>query len=316
MRALAKSGEIFLTATLLLMESAEEAETMRQTLEDEVSSLWHANSVDEAEKLLSSQKMGCIIIDAAITEEDCVGIVERWANNPANEAASILVAAEPNDMQGLVECLGRGADDFIWKNSRPIDLIARIHTAERLYKLRTEVTDLQIIDSLTGIHNRRYIERVIEREFIRSKRYKRPMSCALVEIDDFGTLEAQHGTEAASLVLRLTGHLVQETLRKVDEVARFRGHEFILVLPETDPAQGIIGLDRLREKLYVVADAVQGQNSPGDTDSWKLTLSAGIATYPDDGIGSMADLIMSAETALFSAKRQGRGKTIRAGFEE
>ena len=215
-----------------------------------------------------------------------------------------------------IECLGRGADDFVWKNSRPIDLIARIHTAERLYKLRREVAGLEVIDPLTGIHNRNFIEGVIDREYTRSKRYKRPMSCALLEIDDFDTLETKHGPDAAALVLRLTGHLVRETLRKVDEVGRFRGHEFILVLPETDPEQGFIGLNRIREKLHIVADAVNGQATEGDTEHWQMTLSAGIATYPDDGIGCIADLIMSAETALFSAKRQGRGQTIRADFEE
>ena len=305
-----------MTATLLLMESAQEAEATRQTLEDEVESLWQASTVEEAEDILNRQAIGCIIVDAALTEEDCVAIVERWSKRPKNQATSILVAAETDDMQGLVECLGRGADDFVWKNSRPIDLIARIHTAERLYKLRTEVAGLEVIDPLTGIHNRNFIESVIEREYTRSKRYKRPMSCALVEIDDFDTLETQHGSDAAALVLRLTGHLVRETLRKVDEVGRFRGHEFILVLPETDPEQGFIGLNRIREKLHIVADAVNGQATEGDTEHWQMTLSAGIATYPDDGIGCMADLIMSAETALFSAKRQGRGQTIRADFEE
>ena len=142
------------------------------------------------------------------------------------------------------------------------------------------------------------------------------MSCALLEIDDFERLEEQHGTDAATLVLRLTGHLVRDTLRKVDEVGRFREHEFILVLPETNPEQGFIGLNRIREKLHIVADAVNGQAIEGDADHWQLTLSAGIATYPDDGIGSIADLIMSAETALFAAKREGRGRTIRADFEE
>ena len=305
-----------MTTTLLLMESEHEAEAIRQTLQDEVDALWLMNSVEEAEALLDQQQINCMIIDASLTEEDCVSIVERWSKRAGNRASSILVAADRGDMPGLVECLGRGADDFIWKDADSIDFTARVHTAQRLFKLRSEVESLQIIDSLTGIHNRHFIESVIEREYNRSKRYKRPMSCALLEIDDFERLEAQHGADAAALVLRLTGHLVRDTLRKVDEVGRFREHEFILVLPETNPEQGFIGLNRIREKLHIVADAVNGQANEGDDDHWQLTLSAGIATYPDDGIGSMADLIMSAETALFAAKREGRGRTIRADFEE
>ena len=85
----------------------------------------------------------------------------------------------------------------------------------------------------------------------------------LLDTDESGILGCLRKFEDLTSLLdpELTGHLVRETLRKVDEVGRFRGHEFILVLPETDPEQGFIGLNRIREKLHIVADAVNGQTT-------------------------------------------------------
>ncbi len=87
-------------------------------------------------------------------------------------------------------------------------------------------------------------------------------------------------------------------------------------MPETSASNSVIGLGRVREKIkQVQADVSEALGLQESDDGYQLTLTAGIATYPDDGLSSHADLIMAAETALYEAKRKGRGETVRADFQ-
>ena len=92
---------------------------------------------------------------------------------------------------------------------------------------------------------------------------------------------------------------------------------FLVLMPETSASNSIIAMSRVREKIkQVQAEVREALSIQDELDcDFQLTLTAGIATYPDDGLNSHADLIMAAETALYEAKRKGPGETVRANFQ-
>jgi diguanylate cyclase (GGDEF)-like protein len=168
-------------------------------------------------------------------------------------------------------------------------------------KLRETLRNQSIRDPLTGLFNRRYMEETLDRELARAERGKRPVTVIMLDLDHFKEFNDGFGHDAGDLLLREVGRLLRANVRKSDLACRYGGEEFVLILPDAPIDLGVQRMDRLRLALRDLSVLVRGQTLGG------VTLSAGIASFPEHGLDS-ASLLVASDRALYRAKREGRDR--------
>lgn len=169
------------------------------------------------------------------------------------------------------------------------------------YAVRQYAEDV-IIDTLTGLYNRRWLDSILVRELNRSDRDGRPLALLLIGIDGFMTQTKKEGHLAGESVLNAIAAVLQATTRPGEMLARYGKDEFMTVLPDTDAATGKEIGDRLREAIH----EAQVPTSNGDSPS-PITVSIGVAERIN---GDTAEALISAvDEALYDA-REGGGNQV------
>jgi diguanylate cyclase (GGDEF)-like protein len=162
-------------------------------------------------------------------------------------------------------------------------------------RLQAAVRALTFTDELTGLHNRRFFEQELKREAERARRFRRPLALVLLDVDHFKSYNDTFGHRAGDEALRrVAGHLADAAPRRLDAVARYGGEEFVVLLAETD-----------LEGARLVAERIRDSVERSDEFRRPLTISAGIADVPGGECDAEA-LVLSADDALYQAKRDGR----------
>ncbi|MBJ6751485.1 sensor domain-containing diguanylate cyclase [Geomonas anaerohicana] len=161
---------------------------------------------------------------------------------------------------------------------------------------------LAITDALTGLHNHRYFKQYFRQEMARAKRYHKPFSIIMMDVDDFKSYNDSYGHAAGDRLLELMGELILQTIRGVDVAFRYGGEEFIVLLPETRLEKAILAAERLRDSVQsgTAARLVEGTNRG-------VTVSIGVASYPENA-DKMDELFNIVDSLLYLAKRCGKNK--------
>jgi diguanylate cyclase (GGDEF)-like protein len=177
--------------------------------------------------------------------------------------------------------------------------------ARTLSELHARAAQLAVSDPLTGLWNRRRMGEILAREFERQKRFGRPFSLLIVDVDDFKRINDRHGHPQGDAVLQQLGRLLQEETRAIDDALRYGGDEFALVLSETRAEGARLVAERVRRQFNDYPVAVPGGKR------LQVSLSIGMATVPGAADGP-DDLVQAADAALLRAKRQGKNRVERA----
>jgi diguanylate cyclase (GGDEF)-like protein len=166
----------------------------------------------------------------------------------------------------------------------------------------TETTDAATVDKLTGVSNRQTLLAELFAEVERANRYERALSVAFVDIDHFKNVNDTYGHAAGDVVLRGVAQTIHANLRASDQVGRYGGEEFMLLLTETDVEEGA----SLTEKLRTLVARQQYEIAPGQ--KLGVTISIGIAGGKG-GVLRTDTLVRDADAAMYSAKSLGRNQT-------
>lgn len=157
-------------------------------------------------------------------------------------------------------------------------------------------------DPLTGLYNRAYLADRFLVELRRARNYGFPMSIALFDIDRFKRINDRYGHLAGDAVLGKFGSFLRERTRSTDTVVRYGGEEFAILMATADGDVAFEQADRIRAELQNTPFVV-----PGRSDPIRVTISSGVATYPQDGL-TFTDLIAVADAGLYRAKENGRNQ--------
>jgi len=163
-----------------------------------------------------------------------------------------------------------------------------------------EMEKLATIDGMTGIFNRRHFLALADHEWDRARRYGRPLSFLMIDIDYFKAINDRFGHDVGDRAIMHVANLASDCKRSSDLLARIGGEEFGLLLPETGAAQAELLAERLRREVA---------KSPLAEVSHSATVSIGVATA-DETMTGISDLIKAADQALYAAKRSGRNRVM------
>lgn len=172
-------------------------------------------------------------------------------------------------------------------------------------RLREQLRRQSIVDSLTGLYNRRFLDESLKREFARAERKRLPLAVVLIDVDHFKRWNDKHGHEAGDHVLRLVGGVLQQGVRASDIACRYGGEEFALVLPEAGLETAQARAESLRRVLAEIEVHYGGQMLE------RVTASFGVAVLPMHG-STPAELLFAADAALYLAKQYGRNQVVAA----
>jgi diguanylate cyclase (GGDEF)-like protein len=160
-------------------------------------------------------------------------------------------------------------------------------------------------DQLTGVASRGALQRQLHAELVRARRFQRPFSVVMVDVDHFKRVNDAHGHPAGDQALQAVARRLSGALRTVDTVARYGGEEFALVLPETAGPGARTLAERLREAVAA------GPIEVSAGVSLPITVSVGVASFPSDAEDDTA-LLAAADRALYAAKAWGRNRVVEA----
>lgn len=174
----------------------------------------------------------------------------------------------------------------------------------KLRELLEKFREQSVTDGLTGLYNQTHFFLLFNLQLERAKRYRTPLSLIIFDVDNFKNYNDSNGHIAGSAALKMVGQLTQKVFRASDILSKYGGDEFVIILPSSDKIGAFLGAERLRET--VEHTVFQG----GETQPLgKVTLSLGIASYPEHGT-TTREILDRADKAMYVAKESGRNKTV------
>ncbi|GAB6158350.1 diguanylate cyclase [Desulfotomaculum varum] len=170
-----------------------------------------------------------------------------------------------------------------------------------LYRAVRILSKPMYLDELTRLYNRQYMKARLEEEVNRAKRYGRPLSVLMLDLDFFKNINDCYGHQAGDLVLRNISQLLLLNLREEDIACRYGGEEMVIILPETDLPEAAVVAERLRQSIERMEFILPGKEKPV-----QITVSIGVAQMNREDTPDM--LLQRADEGLYLAKRRGRNR--------
>jgi len=175
---------------------------------------------------------------------------------------------------------------------------------ELLHDLLQQTRELSISDGLTGLYNQMHFFKLLDLETKKSQRYNLNFSLIIFDVDHFKNFNDSNGHLRGSETLKDIAVVMKNKFRSTDLLAKYGGDEFVIILPQTDKVGAYLAAERLRE-------SVEKRVFPGaeTQPQKKITISIGLATYPEHGLTD-EEILNHADKSLYFAKESGRNRTI------
>ncbi len=262
---------------------------------------WADNYEAGFAKLMTGDYAVCLL-DFQLGDRTGIELLSAAVEARCHTPIIFLTAESGGDVD--LEALELGALDYLIKGEINIRSLER--SVRYALKLGATLDALRLLatrDALTGLINRREIDRLLAEEYERYQRFRHPFSIAIFDIDRFKSINDTHGHPAGDAVLRQLAERLAPNVRQVDRLARFGGEEFAFLMIETDHAVALESANRLgeliRAKPFTLPDGKQ----------IKVTMSGGVATIARHA-SRISTLIKAADQSLYRAKEQGRDRVL------
>jgi len=270
---------------------------LKEELEASDYKVWTVADFEQALALADEVNFSIILADLKLPGIEGTEMVRKFKE--LRSEASVIAIVPYHSLKLAVEAMSKGDIlDYVTKpfNIEEVKLVIR-RVADRQYLVHQAgqkefYQEMSVIDSLTGIYNRRHLDEILHREVERAKRYNQTISILMIDIDDFKKYNDTYGHLAGDEILKKVGDFLVHSLRSVDLVFRYGGEEFVVMLPQTFKQGGVEVAKRLLN--------LGRQNIP-------ITISIGVAAFPEDA-QERDDLLAKADSALYQAKHLGKDR--------
>lgn len=228
-------------------------------------------------------------------------------SSPLPRAAVCIPISSSDEMIGTMTLYGQVNEDgsTVAVDEETITLVGEVVSQIALaisnLRLRENLRKSSIVDVLTGLYNRRYLDETFQREIARSQRAKESIGIIMLDVDHFKNFNDTYGHEAGDHVLHEVGLTLKQACRASDLACRYGGEEFVLLLLNADLKSTMERTAMIREELKKKHLMYGGQSLPA------VNVSMGVSMYPQHG-SKPEELIRSADEALYKAKRDGRDR--------
>lgn len=291
------------TSVLIIDDSKTVREATLGLLKDEgVFTFYHAAANGESGlEMLQEHAVDVVLCDLEMPGMSGFEVLHTLRSAEQFVDLPVIMLTGNENQKDKICGLELGASDYVTKPFDPGELLARVKIQLKIKLLQDRLKELANTDSLTRLSNRRRLFEALNREHERSQRSGQPCSLVMVDADHFKSVNDTYGHHLGDEVLVTIADHLRESMRIYDLAARFGGEEFALLMPETDLDQAAAIAERLRLSIETIEFS-------DELKPLKLTISAGVATFPGPGVKTVDDLIRMADHALYRAKDAGRNR--------
>ena len=287
-----------------------------------------AESGRDALELLRSERPSMVITDWMMPDVSGRDVCEAVRAGSDQSFVYIIVLTAQSAIDRVVEAFDAGADDYLTKPFNQRELLARVRAGDRIVDLerrlaneRTaleernaeledahaqlqdvnrELDRMATTDALTGALNRRAAIRALEDAWASVQHLGESLSVVIFDIDHFKSINDTYGHDVGDEALCTIAKALNKVTRKVEDLYRIGGEEFLLICPKTTASEASNAAERMRD---VVEHSVRLSGAPQHV----VTMSVGVAEVCD-GMTGYEELLRAADEALYSAKRSGRNR--------
>lgn len=254
------------------------------------------------------EKPDVILLDVVMPGIDGYEVCRRLKADSDTKDIAIIMFTSKSEPTDKIKGLELGAQDYITKPFDSGELIARVNTHVRLKELydaleerNRQLAELANKDGLTNLYNHRCFQELLSKELSRAKRFNEFISLLFLDVDHFKRFNDTYGHQMGDVVLKSMAQLITDSVREMDIPARYGGEEFSVILPTADR-------DTAKEIGERIRKIVESQVFKMDKTEVHVTVSIGVASFPDPTIEQPRDLIEHADQALYAAKEGGRNR--------
>ncbi len=252
-----------------------------------------------------------IVVSANFTYYDPLRLCSQLRTIERTRLVPIILVVREDEGALVVRALELGVNDYLMRPLEKLELFARLRTQikrkcynDLLRQSLNRTITMAVTDSLTGLHNRRYLDTHMPVLLTRAMGRERPLSVIMLDFDHFKRINDQYGHDAGDDVLREFATRLRKNIRGMDLMCRYGGEEFVVVLPDSDVEAAKAVAERIRVAVsdtpFAVANGKHKVN---------LTISMGVAGLRL--MGDSADALFSrADAALYQAKKGGRNRIV------
>ena len=298
-------------ATRMLLKAFVEAEGYQALL---------ASNGEEGFNIAVQHKPDIIITDWLMPLMDGMELTKALRQTKEGRSIYIMIMTAIENDDALIQAFEAGVDDFIHKPLRPKTVAAHLIAGRRMIAMQREnerdrealhkfaaelsitnrrLQEMAMTDVLTGFPNRRYATECLAKEWSGAVRNNRPLSCLIIDIDEFKLINDTHGHDVGDKVLQQVAQTISEAMRTTDFVCRMGGDEFIVVCPDTSLEAALACAERIRAHVEPLGNSIQG--AP------KTTVSIGVSIR-DINMKNPEDMTKRADEGVYHAKQTGRNR--------
>jgi two-component system cell cycle response regulator len=253
----------------------------------------------------------CVVVATGFKDFDPLRLCSQLRSLDRTRFLPIVLIANEGEEDRILRGLELGINDYLVRPVEQQELTARLKTQARRKRYNdqlrasvTETMEMAVIDGLTGLHNRRYLDSHLQTLFDRSVTRRRPLSVMMTDIDHFKAVNDRWGHDGGDRVLREFAARLRKNVRGIDLACRYGGEEFAVVMPDTEAHIAEKVAERTRAAIASAPFVVTG-----DGTAIEVTVSVGVSSLKPYADGVEA-LMKRADMALYEAKSGGRNRVV------